>query len=564
MGQPQVFVGDVRRYTKLQALYLAGPGSIRSVGIRQVFGMAEPAPCLCSSEDNDARWHRLPNDTLARRLGVRDLVEPAPVDWPDDRRTMPPEALQTVRRFPLTEYCLGCGVLYNWDEVLNSRDGLRYSAQGKCPRKASSGHPKRGSTQQMEWLWVCERGHVDSVRPRCQECGGALRRLRKGSAFGFELECTECGREVDLSRDETRSCSGLMPNAATTREHLGACDENMHLYRAADPALWRPRMLTVLHLPRHIRLTEGQFEVVSESLTAPAYRRKATASDRLAYVRDRLMDAGMDIEIDATTLTQVEETVGSSATSVGGEVSVDDLASIGAELRREEMGQLNELRREATSLPLFEGGLARELGDGPFSAVSGITRLRVTTVLDAAFRLVGSPGRALLWGHQPDSPMLRQAGHGSLPAFQSFGEGLLLWLRGSPAGEADRTIEAHTLAHVVIRALAIHAGVGLPSLRERVYLDPVPAVLIYQATGDQVGTLGGLATLADRRDWLGAMLADAVAMQQWCSLDPICQEDRGAACHQCLYLPETSCEGARGNGRHNEGLSRNAVAQWWT
>ncbi len=563
MGQSWVFVGDVRRYTKLQSLYLAGPGSVRSVGINQVFGMAEPAPCLCSSVVNDERWHRLPNDRLARRLGVRDLVEPTPVDWPDDLRSMPADALQAVRRFPLTEYCLGCGLLYNWDEVLNSKNGLRYSAGGKCPHKASGGHPKRGTTQQVEWLWACERGHLESVRPRCRECTGRLRRRRKGSHFGFDLECTQCGRMVDLSRDTTRPCSGLMPNAVTPGEQTVACQEDMHLHRAADPALWRPRMLTVLHLPRHIRLTEGQYDVVSASVTAPAYRRKSTPHERIEYVRDRLTDAGMDVDLDETTLEQVDATVaGTSAGAVGGG-SDEEFLALGEELRREEMDQLDGLRRQAASLPLFEGGRARDLGQGPFSAVSGITRLRVTTVLDAAFRLSGQPGRALLWGHQPDSAVLRQPSHGSLPAFQSFGEGLLLWLR-EPQGSAgvNPATEAHTLAHVVIRALAVHAGVSQPSLRERVYLDPVPAILVYQASGDQVGTLGGLATLADRHGWLEVMLNDAVAAQQWCSLDPICREDRGAACHQCLYLPETSCEGALGTGRLNEGLSRDAIARW--
>lgn len=110
----------------------------------------------------------------------------------------------------------------------------------------------------------------------------------------------------------------------------------------------------------------------------------------------------------------------------------------------------------------------------------------------------GGPGERRTWARaavgstSPTVRRLHEPAHGSLPAFQSFGEEKpAFWLDASTGAAEDPAIEAHTLAHVVIRALGVHAGVGQPSLRERVYLDPVPAILIYVATGDQIGPLVG-------------------------------------------------------------------------
>ena len=74
-------------------------------------------------------------------------------------------------------------------------------------------------------------------------------------------------------------------------------------------------------------------------------------------------------------------------------------------------------------------------------------------------------------------------------------------------------------------------------------------ILIYTASSDSDGSLGGLArqgVTEKLRDILLAMLEEA----SWCSNDPICIDSRNqgyaslnyAACHACGLLPETSCE----------------------
>jgi hypothetical protein len=73
-------------------------------------------------------------------------------------------------------------------------------------------------------------------------------------------------------------------------------------------------------------------------------------------------------------------------------------------------------------------------------------------------------------------------------------------------------------------------------------------ILVYVAVPDVVGSLGGLAELAEPKRLLG-LLTRVFDHAEWCSLDPVCAEHEGqgpgllnkAACHGCALIPETSC-----------------------
>ena len=75
------------------------------------------------------------------------------------------------------------------------------------------------------------------------------------------------------------------------------------------------------------------------------------------------------------------------------------------------------------------------------------------------------------------------------------------------------------------------------------------AILIYTASGDSEGTMGGLVRQGEPSRLLRTLTA-AVQKAQWCSSDPICIETHGqgadnanlAACHGCVLVSETSCE----------------------
>lgn len=115
----------------------------------------------------------------------------------------------------------------------------------------------------------------------------------------------------------------------------------------------------------------------------------------------------------------------------------------------------------------------------------------------------------------------------------------------------------HTLSHLLIRQVALECGYAAASMTERIYSgsleEPAAGILIYTAAPDSEGTLGGLVALGEP-ERLEGLLQAAFHDARWCSSDPLCAEREpvepedlvnGAACHACLYLPETTCE--RGN-----------------
>ena len=74
-------------------------------------------------------------------------------------------------------------------------------------------------------------------------------------------------------------------------------------------------------------------------------------------------------------------------------------------------------------------------------------------------------------------------------------------------------------------------------------------ILIYTASGDSEGTLGGLVRQG-RPDAFPSILKKAINNARICSNDPVCIMSHGqgreslnlAACHTCALLPETCCE----------------------
>jgi hypothetical protein len=144
---------------------------------------------------------------------------------------------------------------------------------------------------------------------------------------------------------------------------------------------------------------------------------------------------------------------------------------------------------------------------------------------------------------------------------QEIEEGFKKWREGHP--DTDVTFPGvafyllHSISHLLIQTIALECGYPASSLRERIYV-PAPdgsamkqnyGILIFTGSTDSHGTLGGLVESA--RD-IRKHLKRAFAASKLCSNDPICSSHdpsthsqnhlSGAACHACLFLPETTCE----------------------
>jgi len=168
-----------------------------------------------------------------------------------------------------------------------------------------------------------------------------------------------------------------------------------------------------------------------------------------------------------------------------------------------------------------------------------------------------SPERLLAWEHSP--AVLQRVAR----AEQSW---QIDWNRRFPDKPipfhaTPRRLLVHSLSHALIRQLTLECGYSSASLRERLYVgeddSDMAGLLIYTATPDSDGTLGGLQRRADPQ-LLGPTIIGAIRSQEWCSSDPLCivgvlavpESHSVAACHSCMMAPETSCE------LHNRFLDR--------
>lgn len=234
-------------------------------------------------------------------------------------------------------------------------------------------------------------------------------------------------------------------------------------------------------------------------------------------------------------------------------------------------------RQEFVCLP-SDQAVDADLG---VAQVMRVTRLREIRVLKGFTRLQAPTETN---DKQKIAPLYKEGNRPDwLPAIEVIGEGVFLRLdpgrlaewetrgdvtsRVAPLNEAyrirfeqrgavpDRTVTPrlvllHTFAHAVINEWSLDCGYPAAALRERLYSsDDMAGVLIYTATSDSAGSLGGIVAQVEAGG-LARTIRAALNRSTWCSADPLCIDTviggvdnlNRAACHACALLPETSCE----------------------
>lgn len=107
----------------------------------------------------------------------------------------------------------------------------------------------------------------------------------------------------------------------------------------------------------------------------------------------------------------------------------------------------------------------------------------------------------------------------------------------------------HTLAHILIKQMALNSGYASASIKERIYSsENMCGILLYTGVADKEGSLGGLVELG-KISKFEPLLESALENAMTCTTDPECFEREpapdhlnGAACHSCCMISETSCE----------------------
>lgn len=524
---------------------------------------------------------------LARQLGVSGFRMPPAPDADSAR-----DGVRAVR-FPEMYSCPHCHQLQPFRRF-NSPAG-----RAECSTCQESLVPSR-------FVMACAHGHLEDFpywkwvhrgnRTGSGSCGGqlafqadgstaSLRAVLIGCSCGVEKVSMEGSFRRQALRDLGIRCGGRRPWLKEAPAEN--CMEPPRTLQRGSSSVWFPVMHSALSIPPW---SQGIAKIV-----APIYHdlRDEDAASVKAHVRigkllrhhpnytpdDVVAEVDRRRAAEATATEPVDGAENSKrARDYRREIYEGEYRSLSTP-HPEVADEVQEFVCEPPSTPL--GALSSSHG---LAQVMLVKRLREVRALQS-FRRVEEPSAA-------DSPLreaaISLADPSWLPAFEVSGEGVFVrldaerlrtWeeqpeqvdraarirenherLLSARAGDSDKPAPAspatprflllHALAHILINEWSLDGGYPAASLRERLYSEEdMAGVLIYTATSDSAGSLGGVVAQGEP-DRLAASLRTALHRASWCSNDPLCMESEAggadglniAACHACLLLPETSCE----------------------
>jgi len=528
---------------------------VTTYGVGAVIPVKDEAFMVAALERWNVPGPDLNEPRLERELRVNGFVQPPATD---DGPDVP------VVRFPTFQSCPGC-------KRLARHNKFTHSDLSHCPDCSIQLVPSR-------FVIACEQGHIDDFPyerwvHRGKPAGGQhhleLRTTgQTASLAGVVVSCS-CGAERTMEdafdryalRDIT-SCQGRRPWIKFEGE---PCDNLPRTLQRGASSVWFAHTRSALSIP-------PWSESASRALDShwPTLRHLPAAAIR------PILESMKLAEKSSFTLDELESIFNARLQQERGEASGE------SGLRREEYDALLRGRPESAT----DVDFATRAGTVPPSLepwieqVQLVTRLREVRALEGFSRIVPNRGSGSTSSNRVS---LLDEDVDWLPAIEVKGEGLFIKLaepklaewsaredvraRVARMAEMDRKrheewgvaparkitpvlLLVHVLAHALINQLALDAGYPAGSLRERLfYEDDARGLLIYTATTDSAGSLGGLISQGEA-DRIEHLIREAIARFSWCSADPVCIESEAsgaeslnlAACHSCALLPETSCE----------------------
>lgn len=520
-------------------------------------------------------------ERLQKKLKVKGFRLP-PVR--DPAKESDAERALVAVRFPSWLQCPKCDRVGPEDQW-NYEPGRAGRSCAECTNKTPG--RKNVFVIPVRFVMACESGHLDEFpwhmwvghNEGCKNRFGFLTlKSEQAGLAGLILACPGCKARRSMDGIFSKStwarfqnCRGHRPWLATPHE---TCSHKPRAVQRGASNLYFPVIESALSIPPWSDRLQEALGVHWDSIV------NAMPEDRMAYIR--ILARG-DL---APVLSELQITPEQLAEQVERRLtSQDDINT--ENLRIEEYRQftggvqVQGLDREFEIRP-------QELPAGVrpwFSRLVKVTRLREVRAM-TGFTRIQPPGDT----QGPGIAALSATGTLDwLPAIEVRGEGIFLefseealaawenragpvaraaevdrrwqeeWSDRHGAGSApSRKITArflliHTFAHALMRQLTLECGYSSTALRERLYVEggknPMSGVLIYTATTDDDGTLGGLQREGDPVR-IERSIRSAIHAQAWCSSDPLCIEDMMAsedglslaACHSCVLAPETSCE----------------------
>lgn len=588
------FVGELRRSAVLMTY---APGSIMDMrsGKGPVSGVSAGLEEWDASAPltGNLRYQKIIERRLCKKLKKKYFRLPPVLDDNAERQDGTPDTSALVlRRFPEWLQCPVCETLRpagKWSQD----PGMAYRYCSTCTHKQPGG--EKVFAIPVRFAAACTSGHLDEFpwnwwlphKPGCTSMGRDRLLLKSvGPGLGgLILSCPDCGGSRSLDGAFGKKalsglvCKGRRPWLRTNDPSCG-CSGSEGSFRAVQRGasnLYYPVMESALDIPPWTKKLERivgdywdilldieSYEdrvsfIASTTHLKRVVEREKTSAEALAKTFEQMLGATDALNVDDLRLDEYRVFSGPT----------------------DEEDEEFEVHRETVPDALQ-----------PFiSQVMRVARLREVRVVKA-FTRINPPS-------DPDGAQVAPISNGDLdwlPAIEVRGEGIFIqlnmnalleweakpdvlerirsaadswqadWRRRSgdeplPFEATPRLLMIHAFSHALMRQLTLECGYSTASLRERLYVSDgatgMAGVLVYTATSDSDGTLGGLQRRA-AADLLLPTVIGALRSAQWCSSDPLCivgetgapDSHSVAACHSCMLVPETSCE------HHNRFLDR--------
>ena len=551
-----------------------------------------------ANERCPADWLVL-EERLQERLGVTEFRLPPDFREPSEGGEHSYTHVPFVR-FPLWHYCPIRGVMAKLNTFGNRR---------RCPCNPkldchSAFRSNRPWLIPSRFIAVCPKGHIEDFPfmewvHRGSEWGESCQlRLMAGRSSanlsGQKVRCS-CGKEENMSGsfDFHPTDGGALHNrinydCSMGRPWLGEegspnrCGQYLRVVQRGASNVYFPHTVSSIHLPLWNDKVDKQIASILED--EKAWTNLTRSLDDGKYIKSIVCETIANIyEVDPVDLQEAaQRKIDGVHETVAGGFRTE------TEFRRQEFDAMREgvdsdssdLRISAKAISDYGAAMSMFL-----NGICLVRKLRETRALVGFSRLIP-------FGDSSETDdnlqqITEQENPSWLPATVVYGEGIFLdfsearvneWAaeprvkqRLSRLGENYNNVRRarglmevdvraenlllHTFAHILISQLSFDSGYGSASLRERIYCDatdsdhPMYGILIYTASGDSEGTMGGVVRQG-QPDRFPQVFGRALNRISWCSSDPVCIESSGqgnqnanlAACHGCVLLPETSCE----------------------
>ncbi|TFD99518.1 DUF1998 domain-containing protein [Jeotgalibacillus sp. R-1-5s-1] len=494
-------------------------------------------------------------------------------------------------RFPEFHVCPNCRRLGSGGNVFTEIEGVLY-----CQNRHLEGKPscEKIKTHPVRFLTACKNGHIDDfpwgfyVHNKGNKYDPSKCRLyledsgTSGSLKDLIVTCTTC--EVKKSMNDAFNekalpkCSGRRPWLGAHNRDEEACEADRKVLMRGASNLYFPIIESSIVIPYN---SDDPFEDL--------------VSKEIDFDNEELLNDFNEFKTAVKYNKNLkhydpEKLWISAQKLLNGDSSEEDLLFPEWEMIQSGSSPIDarDFELEIQETPQKFSGLLSKLVRvkrlKEVMVLKGFTRIQ--PVPDATMRLSGEQASDTE-NNQMKIAHIADTNLDWLPGVESFGEGVFISLNetvlkkwesenspldselknahinqfkernvpeeGIPPFPGIRYVLLHTLSHALMRELCLHSGYSSSALKERIYSNPekgMAGILVYTATVDSEGSLGGLVELGKTHNF-ESILARALSAAKYCSGDPLCaekhsfenlQDINGAACHSCLLMPETSCE----------------------